>query len=280
MLGKWLGLENRGEVMAGCLGLFIFIGIIGAIGSTFGGEWAALVVCILICLGFWANNEEQKEKEEQTTKLPINKSTDITIYNANKRTVEYKVATSKPPITPPRPQIYSDSSTKSPKNQFRKSSNKISFLYEDSKGNLTHREVRVDDVDNTYINGFCYSANGTRTFKLERIIGSIKQNGESYPVEEWLEKQGISNYIDNESDYGRNFEICFTGFRKDIRERLERKAKENDFIVRKSITQNLDFLVTGSNAGPSKVRQAISQGVTILDEDEFNEMMETGALPD
>ncbi|MCT8748648.1 hypothetical protein KZ479_07630 [Glaesserella parasuis] len=80
--------------MAGCLGLFIFIGIIGAIGSTFGGEWAALVVCILICLGFWANNEEQKEKEEQTTKLPINKSTDITIYNANKRTVEYKVATS------------------------------------------------------------------------------------------------------------------------------------------------------------------------------------------
>lgn len=272
----------------GCLGLFIVMVIIGWIANTFGDTAAFIVFIALVILSIWANIEEKRKNKTQATNTPSieqNVSDSISLYNANKKTTEYKVAKSKPPINPPNPQSYYDLDLTT-KSSTGKSSNKISFLYENLSGNITERVVRVDSVDRTYITGFCYSAKGTRTFKLERIIGLIEQNGESYLVDDWLDKQGISSHYDFNNGFNdksinkRKLEICFTGFRRDVKEKLERKAIKKDFTVRKSVTKNLDFLVTGSNAGPAKMSQARLQGVIILNEDEFYEMMETGALPD
>ncbi len=58
------------------------------------------------------------------------------------------------------------------------------FDYEDSKGNISNREFRLDKInetgDSTYLQGFCYMRNAARTFRLDRVRGQIviKETGE------------------------------------------------------------------------------------------------------
>ena len=139
----------------------------------------------------------------------------------------------------------------------------IEFTYTNADGITKHRKVRVVHVDDVYIEGYCHTANDTRTFRLDRIDGLIEQEGEYYPVEEWLERQGIYTVkyrpkLQIKKSKSNPLEICFTGFSKADKEHLEILAKVHDFKVRKTVTHNLNFLVTGYNAGPSKIDAAIS----------------------
>ncbi|OOF64778.1 BRCT domain-containing protein [Rodentibacter pneumotropicus] len=236
-----------------------------------------LVFTSSVVLIFWTASREGKTDKDIHSN-PKNLKREPSTSNK----VEFKVATSKPPISPPNPSISTYSiATDSVKS--KKSSNRISFTYEDAQGNITNREIRVDEVNDTYIEGYCYNAMDTRTFRLDRIIGLIEQDDEFYLPDDWLEKQGIvrkqtSSYSTKYKP--KNLEICFTGFSRHTREELEELAEIADFTVRKSITQNLNFLVTGDNAGPSKISKAIDVGATLLDEDEFREMIETGEIPE
>lgn len=268
-------------MLTGCLGLFIVLALWGLDIQTFGdviGGFGGLV--LIIIGGYFANKQAKTQKKELQ---PTLKKEQQVINPALKpKKVEFKVATSKPPISPPNPSITTYSiATDSVKS--KKSSNRISFTYEDAQGNITTREIRVDEVDDTYIEGYCYTAKDTRTFRLDRIIGLIEQDDEFYLPDDWLEKQGIvkkqtSSYSTKYKP--KNLEICFTGFSRHTREELEELAEMADFTVRKSITKNLNFLVTGDNAGPSKISKAIDVGATLLDEDEFREMIETGEIPE
>lgn len=76
------------------------------------------------------------------------------------------------------------------------------------------------------------------------------------------------------------FEVCFTGFKKDDKERLISLATDNKMSVRTSVTQNLQVLCCGYNAGPKKVDAARMKGVVILDESQFQLLVETGEVPD
>ena len=49
--------------------------------------------------------------------------------------------------------------------------------------------------------------------------------------------------------------------------------------MRKTVTKNLNFLIMGDNAGPTKINSAIDVGATLLDENEFKTMIETGEIP-
>lgn len=75
-------------------------------------------------------------------------------------------------------------------------------------------------------------------------------------------------------------QICFTGFSADERKRLETEAEQAHLEVVKTVTQSLRYLVTGPNAGPSKLQKAREQEVVILGADQFHSMLETGELPD
>ena len=158
--------------------------------------------------------------------------------------------------------------------------NVIEFTYTNAQGETSEREVRVDSVDETYIEGFCYTAGDTRTFRLDRVEGMIWQNNECFFVDEWLEKRGIrkKQSISSKSNSSQ-LEICFTGFSKADREYLETLAEIHDFKVRKTVTIHLNYLVTGSNAGPTKIADANRVGALILDEEEFHEMLDTGEVP-
>ena len=76
------------------------------------------------------------------------------------------------------------------------------------------------------------------------------------------------------------YEICFTGFAKADKERLMALAEEKNMLIRKSVTKELDLLVTGYNAGPKKLESAHKQGVSITYEAGFYHLLETGELLD
>ena len=77
----------------------------------------------------------------------------------------------------------------------------------------------------------------------------------------------------------KSLEICFTGFGVSERTQLEKLANIQGMAVRTSVTTSLKFLCVGENAGPSKVKRAQSQGVTLLNREQFMELISDGVLP-
>ncbi len=76
-------------------------------------------------------------------------------------------------------------------------------------------------------------------------------------------------------------EICFTGFSKADKARLESDAKAAGFYTTKRhITVHLLALCCGKNAGPKKIKKAEEQGCLILDEQQFYNLIETGEIPE
>ena len=74
-------------------------------------------------------------------------------------------------------------------------------------------------------------------------------------------------------------QVCFTGFGTSKKEALVNLAHDNRFKVVSSVTQKLDYLVGGDNAGPKKIEKAESQGVEFLNEQQFMDLIETGEVP-
>lgn len=49
----------------------------------------------------------------------------------------------------------------------------VELIYEDSKGNITKRRIRVREVDRSTVKGFDTAKRAYRTFVLERILASL-----------------------------------------------------------------------------------------------------------
>lgn len=64
-------------------------------------------------------------------------------------------------------------------------------------------------------------------------------------------------------------QVCFTSFTDSQRIRLQEIASKIGFKTKDSVTKTLVILVTGENAGPSKVKKAQAQGCIITDETGF-----------
>jgi len=71
-------------------------------------------------------------------------------------------------------------------------------------------------------------------------------------------------------------QICFTGFSAGKKEALTNLASNHGFKVVTSVTLKLDYLVSGESPGSNKLEKAKSQGVPILNEEEFIRLIETG----
>lgn len=165
---------------------------------------------------------------------------------------------------------------------------KIQFWYTDFEGNLTKRNVRIKSLDDEYLEAFDLDKQGDRTFRVERIDDEVIDltTGEILSKMDWLNSHGIfkinkRGYKPKELvKYDLADKVCFTGFSKADRERLENLAEVHGYTIRKSVTVKLKYLVCGSNAGPSKIAQAESLGVILLDEEEFLYLLEAGSVPD
>jgi hypothetical protein len=74
-------------------------------------------------------------------------------------------------------------------------------------------------------------------------------------------------------------QVCFTGFGASKKIELTNLAYDKKINVVSSVTKKLDFLCGGETAGPMKLEKAIEQGVQVLSENEFMNLIETGEVP-
>ncbi|WP_253073714.1 hypothetical protein [Sodalis ligni] len=139
--------------------------------------------------------------------------------------------------------------------------------------------LQVSDSE-LHIQGICSQSNTLKTFRKDRIIEEFNSLDDALSRYETLDKSIYNHLVSASNKKPSLLEVCFTGFKKGDKERLIILAEENKLLVRSSVTQNLQFLCCGYNAGPTKVTAARMQGVIILNEDEFGLMLETGEIPD
>lgn len=145
----------------------------------------------------------------------------------------------------------------------------LRFVYEDSQGNVTAREVSSWHDDGTYIEGYCHKAREVRTFRRDRVVEFLEGEELLGPLQ-----------VDPCLTVSRvPIEILFTGFSAGRRKELEALAEEMGLTVRKTVTNKLFFLCAGPKAGASKLSTARLQGSTILSEDEFRKLLATGEVP-
>ena len=126
--------------------------------------------------------------------------------------------------------------------------------------------------------------NKNKTFKRSNILSNHKNFNDAQLEAEKLQKNykviPRSKKTDR-SNPEKKLEVCFTGFSKKDKENLISLAKINNFFVRTEVTKNLDLLICGDNAGPSKLKQASKMGIPkVYGEDGFKDFLDTGEYID
>lgn len=156
----------------------------------------------------------------------------------------------------------------------------MNFIYINAKKLVgAYSLINVTQQDD-YIQGVFLRSNQLKTFRRDRII---KEFGSYDEAEKGLLSVSLpdcAHLITKPSRKKSTWEICFTGFKSDDKKRLTAIAADNDLTVRSSVTEKLNILCCGYNAGPKKLDAARLKGILILNEDEFNNLLETGELPD
>ena len=126
-------------------------------------------------------------------------------------------------------------------------------------------------------------ANKNKTFKRSNII-SVHENFEEAEKEALKIQKSyeiIPRNKTNRSNIDKNLEVCFTGFSKNEKNELISIAKEQNLFVRTEVTKKLGLLVCGTNAGPSKIKQASKMNIPrVSGKDGFLEFLETGEFVD
>lgn len=155
------------------------------------------------------------------------------------------------------------------------------FTYTDADFQSSERTVKVNAISTnggfTYLEGYCEDRKGLRTFRTDRIDGSLVdiESGEILSVKQLLSsvhprkamtyKPAPAVTTKKEGQTA----VLFTGFTAKRREELEELASAAGWDVRSTVGKTLDYLVTGPRAGPSKIAKAEELGVTVVDEDIF-----------
>ncbi len=150
--------------------------------------------------------------------------------------------------------------------------------------------LKVDANDEpVHIQGWCAINGSPRTLRFDHVLefhdtpaeaeayfeyAKIKLTQEGFQFET-KRSSGASRYSSPET-----MDICFTGFKKSDKELLVTLAKENGMSVRGEVTKHLDILCYGYNAGPKKLEKALEQGVMILNRHQFENLLETGEVPE
>lgn len=157
----------------------------------------------------------------------------------------------------------------------------ICFDYQDSRGNISTRELASWADDGWLIKGFCARDKGPRTFRRDRILVVHEGAALLKPIERPAHVAASAPPSPRAKRADTlEIEILFTGFPKARRAELESAADDAGMRLRKTVTQALNFICAGPNAGPTKLLKAQGQGVAVLDESDFLWLLQTGEMPE
>lgn len=155
----------------------------------------------------------------------------------------------------------------------------MTFVYRNQKGETKEYILTNWSEVGYYIEGVCTHAHAVRTFRKDRVVEyrdgcdallSDPRPGPPPTVSRTREATNTSGEL----------QILFTGFPAAQRTALEGRATDAGLHVAKTVTQGLQFLCVGPNAGPAKVRKARAQSAYIVDQVQLIALLETGELPD
>ena len=90
--------------------------------------------------------------------------------------------------------------------------------------------------------------------------------------EDKIQRIDLENVNDN---LFKNKVVVLTGFAKSCSREYAHRLNELGAIVRDSVCRNTEFLITGYNAGPAKLKKAEDFGVCIMPEIEFLEIIKS-----
>lgn len=158
------------------------------------------------------------------------------------------------------------------------------FVYVNAKGEVSERRLTSVTEKADLIQGYCTTTEALKTFRRDRILewlepgDNAEERLEHYrnhpPAPELYQAQGTTKRRRDELD------VVFTGFPKAEKERLVELAKEHGLVVRTGVTNSLNFLCCGPNAGPAKIAKAREIGALAFDVDALFHMLETGEILD
>ncbi|GKX44543.1 hypothetical protein SOASR015_35770 [Pectobacterium carotovorum subsp. carotovorum] len=154
----------------------------------------------------------------------------------------------------------------------------MSFVYINAQRVISAYSLSQVSESEEHFQGICHQSNQLKTFRKDRLIENCPSYKDAVKVANVTDKSNYSHLF--QKSKVNLFEVCFTGFKKADKDRLVSLATENKMLVRSSVTQNLQVLCCGYNAGPTKVTAARMKGVLILDEEQFFHMVNTGEVPD
>lgn len=169
----------------------------------------------------------------------------------------------------------------------------IQFSYpkRDGLGYLT-RKVSVWAVDSDYLEGYCHTRQGKRTFSLRRIRGKVTslRTGEVQRIGRWASAMRLlpnNRIVSDGSSYGpvgikaypagranpKHWQTAayFVGFRDAKRCGLESMARAAGWQVRGGFSASLDILIAGPLAGSVQLSKAESMGIDVISESDFIE---------
>ena len=158
------------------------------------------------------------------------------------------------------------------------------FDYAKEDGEITSRRVYVQSTSYSggrqYLEGICKTRNARRTFRVDRVIGSMTRvdDGQMLRASELFARSTPSPITPMPSSSPtRKREwataVFFAGFGAAKRSELEELAEAAGWQVRSSITKTVDYVVTGSMAGSSQLAKAGELGIAVLDEAGFRGMV-------
>ena len=93
---------------------------------------------------------------------------------------------------------------------------------------------------------------------------------QKYNPEDKVQRTDLENVCDNPF---KNEVVVLTGFAKADSQEYAHKLNELGAIIKDSVNKKTNILITGYNAGPSKMRKAKEFGVRIISEDEYKEII-------
>lgn len=149
------------------------------------------------------------------------------------------------------------------------------IVYINAKGEVKPYQLHDISESGDYFQAF---HNGTlKTFRKDRVIWQGDDPDQCRQVA--AESQSISLPKAERTPEKKLLEVCFTGFAKNKKAELIALAESSQCLVRQGVTNNLDILCYGSNAGPVKMKSARDSGILILTDLEFIHLLETGEIP-
>lgn len=166
------------------------------------------------------------------------------------------------------------------------------FVYINARGVIAAYELTNVKRSGEYVQGYCPTENGFRTFRKDRVIAYLDSFADAVfylnntiptlniDKKDWIKKTQYKYTNLDKPSFNNVFEVCFTGFKKTDKDRLKDSAISAGMIVRSDVTANLHILCCGYNAGPKKMEIATLKGTMVLTENEFLDFLNSGVIPD